>query len=761
MSRPSQNPFRNREAGRPPQRQVWLTGLLLAAAAVLISAVAFVGLGPAVSPLLPGQKARHGVTSDLQFSYESPLLTAESRRQARDRVAPVFATDLTVAEAYATHIRTLTTAADVDPPDLTSRAAPERLNSFAAWRKRLPPPAPAVTSLPTDADWVEFLGQIPPGNRAAVADEGLRVLMEISQQGITGADWNSQAGPLRPGEVSGFNIQSAERRPIRFHSRAEALSDLLAEVRALPQPAQVQAALLRLLRHGVVPNMAFQAQRTEDLRLAAARATVPVAVSIAPGQTIISPEQRVTGFEIEALDAFRREHARSEATRFAGDILSERLVLILVLLLGVALAARSGRFGLSAQRHRLGVGIAGLILHTTLARVMVEVSQIFPDLFPLLPYLLPTLVAPILVSLLAGAAAGMFVGVVGAVICSLMMGDSLPFFILHSVAALLAIHYCRRSQSRARLLRAALIGGLALALYAVFAGLREGQDLSILGLQGLAALATSLVCGVVVVGLLPVFEGVFKVSTDISLLELTNSNHPLLQRLQLEAPGTYHHSLMVAQLAERAASEIGVNPLACRVAALYHDIGKLARPEYFTENQQGADNPLLRQNPSMSALVIKAHVREGLELAREAKLPPLVLDTISQHHGTTLIQYFYYRAVHAPKATFATVPNSPAVELDPVSEQTFRYEGPRPRRREAALIFLADSIEAASRSLPKMSPQAVEDLIQSIFHNRLEDNQLDECPMTFQELDLVRKSFARTILTMHHGRTAYPKDKAE
>ena len=198
--------------------------------------------------------------------------------------------------------------------------------------------------------------------------------------------------------------------------------------------------------------------------------------------------------------------------------------------------------------------------------------------------------------------------------------------------------------------------------------------------------------------------------------------------------------------------------MACRVCALYHDIGKLSRPEYFTENQQGGDNPLLRQNPAMSALVVKAHVRDGVELGLAAKLPPLVLDVIRQHHGTTLIQYFYYRAVHAPKATFATVPGSPAVELDPVSEQTFRYEGPRPRCREAALIFLADSVEAASRSLPKVSAPAVEDLLASVFNNRLEDNQLEDCPMTIQELARVRKSFARTLLTMHHGRTAYPKE---
>jgi putative nucleotidyltransferase with HDIG domain len=229
---------------------------------------------------------------------------------------------------------------------------------------------------------------------------------------------------------------------------------------------------------------------------------------------------------------------------------------------------------------------------------------------------------------------------------------------------------------------------------------------------------------------------------------------------------------MVANLSENAAAAIGASPLLCRVCCLFHDIGKLVKPAYFTENQRDGANPHDEKNPSMSALVIKAHVKEGVEMARKEKLPRVIIDVIRQHHGTTLIKYFYYQAkerakekqedTHQPFSEKA----SPRTKKKPkevivVDESTYRYDGPKPAFKESAIIFFADSVEAASRTLKKVTQPNVEELIDRIFKDRIEDGQLDNCPLTFQELDQIRKSFIYTVLNMLHARVEYPMSDAE
>jgi putative nucleotidyltransferase with HDIG domain len=230
--------------------------------------------------------------------------------------------------------------------------------------------------------------------------------------------------------------------------------------------------------------------------------------------------------------------------------------------------------------------------------------------------------------------------------------------------------------------------------------------------------------------------------------------------MQMEAPGTYHHSLMVANLSENAAAEIGASPLLCRVCSFFHDIGKLVKPEYFVENQRDGINPHDAQNPSMSALVIKAHVKEGVEMARKFKLPRVITDVIRQHHGTSLIQYFYYQAQQRKKKGDSEAPFQKKQDALYVEESTYRYDGPRPAFKESAIIFFADGIEAASRSLKNVTQPNIEELIDKMFQSRIDDGQLDACPLTFQELDKIRKSFIYTLLNMLHARIEYPKEES-
>jgi putative nucleotidyltransferase with HDIG domain len=244
--------------------------------------------------------------------------------------------------------------------------------------------------------------------------------------------------------------------------------------------------------------------------------------------------------------------------------------------------------------------------------------------------------------------------------------------------------------------------------------------------------------------LLPIFEGLFAITTDIRLLELSNQNLPLLKRLSLEAPGTYQHSLAVGNLAEAGADAIGADSLLLRVCSYYHDVGKLVKPEYFVENQRGT-NPHDTISPSMSALVIQSHVKEGLKMAREAKLPLPIRQGIATHHGTKLIRYFFSKAQDQ---------NDP--EMGKIRESDYRYPGPKPHSKEMGVLLLADAVEAAARTVEKPSPNKLQGMISKIFSDALQDGQLDDSDLTFSDMEKIGSAFLWVLTNMYHHRIDYP-----
>ncbi|MFA5056620.1 MAG: HDIG domain-containing metalloprotein, partial [Opitutaceae bacterium] len=384
----------------------------------------------------------------------------------------------------------------------------------------------------------------------------------------------------------------------------------------------------------------------------------------------------------------------------------------------------------------------------------------------LLPYVAPTALAPLIVAILIDAGSAIFTALLISIFTSVIYGNRLDLLVITFLASMVGIFACRAIRRRSRVVRAAGLGGLTVACFAALIGIADQLPFLVVIRQMAAGLFTGLLTGVAVAGLLPVLEGLFKRTTDITLLELTDYNHPLLHLMQMETPGTYHHSLVVANLAENAANAIGANPLLCRVCSLFHDIGKTTKPEYFAENQREGVNPHNERSPSFSALIIKSHVKEGVDLALKHKLPKAVIDVIQQHHGTTLIQAFYQRArsgeVHPPAG--GSTPPLPAASRDPfppgletrVCETTYRYDGPKPQFKESAIIMLADGVEAATRSLRRVTPQHLGELIDQIFKSRLEDGQLDETPLNLAELAQIKSSFTFTLLNMLHARVAYP-----
>jgi putative nucleotidyltransferase with HDIG domain len=287
-------------------------------------------------------------------------------------------------------------------------------------------------------------------------------------------------------------------------------------------------------------------------------------------------------------------------------------------------------------------------------------------------------------------------------------------------------------------------------------GILTQLALNIVMAQMLSTFAMSATSGVVIVLFLPFFEKIFSICTDISLLKLTDYKNPLLQRLQFAAPGTYQHSLIVSILSEQVAHSIKADKIICKTAALFHDLGKITKPEYFIENQNNHVNPHDKQTPYISSLIIRSHVREGVVLASIAKLPKVIINAIVEHHGTTTTQFFYDRARGDLLAEIDVV-NATSKDIDKylrdkLDKNSFRYDGPRPRSKESAIIMLADSIEAASRSLRKVTHQNIENLIEEIFLKKTSDHQLDECSITLDELKSLKRAFTFTLVHMLHSR---------
>jgi len=264
--------------------------------------------------------------------------------------------------------------------------------------------------------------------------------------------------------------------------------------------------------------------------------------------------------------------------------------------------------------------------------------------------------------------------------------------------------------------------------------------------NGLMGLRGGLLAAVICLGTLPVWEWVFQVVTPMKLLEISNPNHPLLKRLMVEASGTYHHSIIVGNLAESAAQAIGANALLTRTGAYYHDVGKLKRPYFFKENQ-GAENPHDHIEPLLSARIISAHPTDGYEMAKEYKVPAPILNIIREHHGDSKIAYFYYKA------------QQQAAEGETVNEADFRYAGPLPHTRESALIMLADTVEAAVRSMQEHTPEKMDEMITKLVHAKLDEGQLRHCPLTLGDLDIICASFRTVLGGVYHERIAYPNQK--
>jgi len=416
-----------------------------------------------------------------------------------------------------------------------------------------------------------------------------------------------------------------------------------------------------------------------------------------------------------------------------------RVVLLGLFVAAMALYLRYEHPRVYRDTRLLGL-LAGLtVLTFGLAAVLTQVRGMNE-------FTTPVVLGPLVLATLFDKRLALYYGMVLVVALAAIAPFRAEFVPVAAVTSVVAVYSLVGLHHRWHFYRALLL--IVAAQLAAILAVDVGQFMSaqVVGRDLVAGLVGAMASCVVGMGILPLVERLYHVPSDITLLELSDLNRPLLRKLMLEAPGTYHHSLIVGSLAELAAEAVGANPLLARVGAYYHDIGKITKPEYFTENEGGGRSRHAGLAPSMSALVIKSHVAEGLEIARRERLPLPVHAAIAQHHGTTMVAFFYAKAL----------------DLDPATpDAAYRYAGPRPQSREIAIIMLADAVEGASRSLTEPTPARLRGLVDKIVNLRLAEGELDQSGLNLSDLAKLRESFVNVLTARFHTRVAYPEMRSK
>ncbi len=527
------------------------------------------------------------------------------------------------------------------------------------------------------------------------------------------------------------------------------LERVIAQLRTIeeitPQGRQVlQGVVQNLFR----PNLTFNKEETENRKKQARELVKPVLFQVKKGEMIVRVGERVTEEQIVKLRALRDSGTEYDMARLGLGLMVCALVLIY----------STHRFAqTSVRKYRpqnkdllfLGTVFIGLF---ALTKLLMFISGALESAFPYIDsasyyYLFPFAVGAMLVRIVLNSETALVFVVLSSLLFGIMFGDSLFIAFYALVGSFVGAHWVRHCKERTSLYQAGMRLSLVNAIIVIAIHLISGRafDAQLLYQVGFG-LAGGFLCALIVTGTIPLVEYIFKYTTDIKLLELANLNTPVLRELMIQAPGTYHHSIIVGNLVEAGAEAIHANPLLARVAAYYHDIGKIRKPLYFIENLGMQENRHDKLAPSMSALILMAHVKDGAELARESGLGEPLVNIIRQHHGTSLIKFFYDKAKGKEGAG-----------MPQIDERDYRYPGPKPQTREAALIMLADAVEAASRTLTDPTPARIQGMVQKIINNIFIDGQLDECELTLKDLHNIAKSFNKILGGIFHHRIDYPE----
>ncbi|MGL6186150.1 MAG: HD family phosphohydrolase [Clostridium chrysemydis] len=496
---------------------------------------------------------------------------------------------------------------------------------------------------------------------------------------------------------------------------------------------KVKDVLKKVILPQIKPNFYLDVGAT-DQAIKDAKKNVQKVI-IKKNQTIVSEGEPITGEQLSVLEDLGLLDKSSGREFFIMYVVLAVFVVLVFVLQNVYIAKNHKETYKDTKM---------MILINTVSIISFILSRVIGALSP---FAIPLTSAPILLSLLIDYRLSMVICSLNVLVISALVNFNPQVMLLALLSAILGSTSLKKMQQRNDIMRLSVSITIFSAVLTFTTGVlisnNLGEVLSISLISGVGVIFSAILA----IGFLPFLESTFDVVTSLKLLELSNPNNPLLKKLLMEAPGTYHHSMLVANLAEMAAEEVNANPVIARIGAYFHDIGKTKRPYFFGENQIGRENPHNNITPNLSTLIITSHVKDGVELAKEYNMPKVIKDIIEQHHGTTLVKYFYY-----------TLKNN-SENPDEIKEEDFRYPGPIPSSKEAGIIMIADSVEAAVRSISDPTKGKIEEMVNNIIKDKLYSGQLDDCDLTLKDLEKIRKCFLKTLNGIYHQRVEYPTEK--
>ncbi len=731
----------------------WQSRVTIGAALFFILAllIGFIPARPATSG--PEGILQQPILSPVHFTIPNQLALAELRRQVRLRTPPilmpndkgaVFAAITRELEALPGEVAHAATLANL--PAGVRRRFPDMSVAALAWLKRQADPHQAAAYRQLVRDLVRSLHERPVVTRA-----------DFNRIATGSASTVSLGRSARSLSINNLLILGTDQKAF-------------APWVAAYFPAAVQPCFTQYLSGLKEPTYAFDVAATQRLARANAAKVPATAIVFHRGQVLIPAGRALTSGDRQLLAAARRSYLQELQAAHPWWTLLARPARVLVLLLLawiLALYAMSREHELRST-SRLAA-FAGLMLMTL---VVARLGQwLGLSHLTYLLALLPLLLTAIIFAVVSGARLAWGLSTLNALLVTWAVQRGLVFFITALAGMTVLTVSLTEIRTRSKLLKVGALAALAMVVAIMAQTLAGGlpmpngpihwQTLALrshgnamdhrMALSAIAALAASFLA----LGLLPAIERAFHLATAMTLLELSDTNHPLLRRMAIEAPGTFNHSLIVGIMAEAAARSIGANPLLCRVGAYYHDIGKLVKPEYFIENMAGQPNRHDKLAPTMSHLIIIGHVKDGMELAGEFRLPAQVCRFIAEHHGTTLVEPFF-RAARDRQAKQALTGGVHGQ----VAETDFRYPGPKPQSRETAIVMICDAVESTVRSMPEATAGRIESAAHQIIYKRLLDEQFEQCALTMVDLSKIEESIVRTLAGVYHGRLSYPKPLA-
>jgi len=585
----------------------------------------------------------------------------------------------------------------------------------------------------------------------AIGEAALKIITPILKKGVV-----NDKDLLDPDADRGIvirNIRTREERksfpPFGFFDFKEAKAKVRSQA-DLPSPIkgkELSPIVLKMAEHFLRPNLTFNKDETEGKKTNAKEKVNPVYFQVKRGEVILRAGDRIQEEHLLKIRALKKAQER---THLLVMIIGMGFLTFLILASLYQFSTQNIRKISLSQKDLLffSTTLLGIIAFLKLFQLMTDVlgGEFFSIPSSSYLYLFPIATGAMVVRIVLNSEVAIVFSLLASYFSAALMGNQLFYFIFTFVGSLIGAHKVARCEQRSILTKAGItIGGINILMILSY-HLISGNPFKMTLLSDLMmGFLGGVLASVLVLGIAPIIESLFGYTTDIKLLELANMDHPILKDLILQAPGTYHHSIIVGSLVEAAAKSIAANPLLARVSAYYHDIGKLKKPFYFIENVGGGENKHDHLTPTMSSLILISHVKDGVEMARENRLGERIGHIIQQHHGTSLISYFYQKAKEKENP-----------EMESVNENDFRYPGPKPQTKEAGIVMLADSVDAASRALTDPTPSRIKSLVQRITNNIFLDGQLEECELTLKDLQKIQESFDRILTAIFHQRIDYP-----